>query len=181
MRLALEAEDRPDIRQKLRSIRHGDVLLLHLCELLLHLRVEFLLGSLQRLRGFRYARFNTLAPGQSHTDREHLVVAVAATRLLKHIADVEIRLALTLRRLELRILLVDTRSVHRDGRVMSENEVLQFVGGTLQWGQRKRFWNDVRRGLRPMQQLLEAGLKLPHLLMVHGDFTQNLRMLDLRF
>jgi len=98
------------LRQKLRSIRHGDVLLLHLCELLLHLRVEFLLGSLQRLRGFSYARFNTLAPGQSHTDREHVVVTVAATRLLKHITDVEIRLALTLRRLELSILLVNIQA-----------------------------------------------------------------------
>jgi hypothetical protein len=53
----------------------------------------------------------------------------------KHIADVEIRLALTFRRLELRILFMNAGSIHRDGRVMSENEVLQFGGGTLQWGQ----------------------------------------------
>ena len=129
----------------------------------------------------RYAGFDTLMPGQSHTDREHVVIAVAATSLLKHIGDVEIRLTLTLRRLELRVLLVDTGSIHRDGGVMSKDKVLQFVGSTLQWGRRKRLWNNVRRCLRTMQQFLEAGLKLSHLLMMHGDFTQNLRMLDLRF
>ena len=43
-----------------------------------------------------HTRFDPLAPRQSHTDREHVVVAVPTTRLLEHIADVEVGLALAL-------------------------------------------------------------------------------------
>lgn len=114
------------LRCQLGRIRHGDILLLDLSELLLHLRVEFLLGPLQRLSGFRHTCFDPLAPRKPHADGQHVVVAVATARLLKHIVNVEVRLAFALRRLQLGTLLVDTRRVNRDSRVMSKNEVLQI-------------------------------------------------------
>ena len=143
------------------------------------MRIERLLRFGPFLHGFRDLRIHALFAWKTYIEGEHVVVPILAVGVLVHVAKVEIRLSLTLRGGQLRVLFPNGTRIHLDLRIVLSNHRKQFTRHAFQRIFDQIFCDDVRRFLVAIEQALEMCLHLPHLLMVHRDLAHDLCPLHL--